>query len=106
MADILTRDAILAACGRRFVEVPLEGGAVRLGSLMADQLLEYHDLRDKGVDHVAWIIAASVVDAAGAPSLKLEDVRKLRAPVVMRLFKEAMDLNVISAEAAEEQRGN
>jgi hypothetical protein len=112
MADILTRDAILTVDDRRFVEVPIPewGGTVRLSSLTAAQLLEYHEIVKKpGGDHVAWLLVASLVDAAGERLLGPEHAAKLqeKSPaVVLRLYHEAAKLNVLTAEAAEEQRGN
>ena len=112
MADILTRDAFLAVDDRRFVEVPIPewSGTVRLASLTAAQLLEYHE-RSKapGGDHVAWLLVASLVDAKGDRLLTADDLPKLqeKSPaVVLRLYREASKLNVLTAEAAEEQRGN
>lgn len=112
MANILSRDAILAAEDRRFVEVevPEWGGSVRVASLTAAQLLEYLSLaRKEGSEHVGWLLAACIVDGDGKPLFTPGDVPALQAKspsAVLRLFGEASKMNVLTKEAAEIQRGN
>lgn len=112
MADILTRDAILAVDDRRFatVDVPEWGGAVRLASISAAKLLQYHEYaKSEDADHVAFMLSACIVNEKGEPQFTKDDLPRLaekHPQVVIRLFREASSLNVLTAEAAETQRGN
>lgn len=106
---LLTREAILGAKDRQFVEVevPEWGGAVRLGSLTGDQTIELIDIDAKS--RMTWLIATTVVDSQGRPVFTPEDMKELGArhpEALRRVWRAALALNKMTPEAAEEQRGN
>ncbi len=106
---LLSRDSILAAPDRRFTEVhvPEWNGTVRLASLTAAQLLQYHEEMGKpSSDHVGWLLSASIVDEDGKAVFTAEDIPALQAKApaaVLRVFNEASKLNAMDAESV---RGN
>ena len=106
---LLSREQILAAPDRRYVEVdvPEWGGAVRVASMTAAQVVEYTDVEQP--KRMFWLLAATIVDQTGAPVFTLDDVPELekKSPAAtLRVYREAAKLNVLSPEAAEEVRGN
>jgi hypothetical protein len=108
MADIVSREALLKRAARRTseVEVPELGGIVRLLGLSAAEVLEYHKVMKEGVDHVAWLLVRSIVDADGKRIFTDEDGPQISSAWSVRIFTAALKLNVLSAEAAAEQQGN
>ncbi len=113
MTTLLTRDAILSVNDRRFaeVDVPEWGGTVRIATLDALHLIEYHGLLKPdgtGADHVGWLLASSIVDADGNLIFTPADAAALQTknPVaVLRVFNEAAKLNALASDSAEDARG-
>ena len=109
--SFLTREAIIAAQDRKFVEVdvPEWGGTVRLRSLDAEQALHQETViakRQKGdakANPLASMLSASIVDGAGAPLFTEKDMHELgkkNPGVLIRLVKAANDLNQLGADTS------
>jgi hypothetical protein len=111
MSNILTREAILAVRLRHEdVEVPALGGIVRVWELSAKQRGECIE-RGEGLSDAergANLAAACLGGEAGPfnPPLSAAELLALPSSAYMRLLAVMSRLNVTSAAAAEEQRGN
>lgn len=110
----LTKEAILAAEDRKFVdvEVPEWGGTVRIGTMTAAardrfELTLIKHRRSEGDTSIrAALVAACAVDEKGDPLFTASDLERLAAKsaaALGRLFDAASDLNVLTSEASKRQ---
>lgn len=113
----LTKQQILEKDDRTFkdVECPEWGGTVRIAVMSADQRDKYEQAFMKYKNGElpgsirASLVAATAVDEQFAPLFTAEDVEQLSkksGAVMGKLFDVATELNVLTKEAAEKQKGN
>lgn len=113
----LSRAAILEKDDRKKVTVEIEewGGEVVVASMSARERLEYEALLaryqagEKEVDFIGFLVVSCLFDGDGKKLFTIDDLEPLKdknPAVLMRLFRKAAELNVLTTEAAEEQAGN
>jgi hypothetical protein len=105
MADILTRDAILAVRLRHEdVEVPEWGGTVRVWELSALRKLDFRPAKGESPEGaMVRLVAACVGDEHGPADLPVD---RLSSGALQKLAAVAARINIATAEAREDLRGN
>ena len=110
---LLDRAAILAAKDFRVrtLDIPEWGGSVAIRSFDgATRAKLIQPSKDGGVpgDWMEQIVVASACDKDGTPIFTKEDIpllSKKNAVVLERIFTAAIDLNGLSADAVEQEKG-
>jgi hypothetical protein len=112
--SFLNKEQILGADDRKYVdvEVPEWGGTVRIGSMSADELLEYEELTEaNGMDRndkMAAVLVRAIRDEEGRRLFTDEDIPSLKRKhpnVLLTLFRRAFELNKIGEDSAEKIQG-
>ncbi len=110
----LNKEAILAAVDRKFVDVEVAewGGSVRLGSMNAEERLEYEEIiQANGTNRnhsMGAMLVRSIRDESGERLFTDEDIAALSRKdprILLDLYKRAADLNVLSEKSAEQTKG-
>jgi hypothetical protein len=108
---ILSRDEILGAEDRRFVEVevPEWGGTVRIGVMTGRQRMALQLAMEKDKDgFIEQLVAHSACDPDGLPLFTGSDIEKLgrkSAAALERCFAAAADLNGLTRKSIDDAAG-
>ena len=117
---VLSRDQILAADDRITVRVPVpewgQDAVVLVSSMSGAERVAYEDAvaalkpdAAHSLRNIVLLVTATVVDESGKPALTVDDAEALltkNVNVVMRIFRAAAKLNLITDEAIEAHAKN
>lgn len=104
---VLSFDEFLAVDDTRFIEVPIDGAILRLGSLNAGDLLEWAEANDGEAKRTAGLrlIVRSIVNENGertGTDKHLNALRKKDAKTCNDLVSKILELNGLNAKQQEE----